>query len=196
DRNKLGMRIHGIRVLGTTADISRVVKKTGAEQALITFEAAPGPNIRRIASLCDKAGIPTKIIPGIREMVEGRINLSAIRDVAIEDLLRREPVQLDNQAIAQFISGRTVLVSGAGGSIGSELCREVCRFRPATLLLLEQAENSLFHVHRQLAAEAPHVELVPCVGDICDRARMEQLFSAWRPDVVLHAAAHKHVPLM
>src|SRR5438552_7319371 len=129
-------------------------------------------------------------------MVEGNVNFSVIREVAVEDVLQREPVQLDNQAIAKIVRGRTILVSGAGGSIGSELCREVCRHGPKRLLLVEQAENSLFHIHRQLIPDFPKVSLIPCVADICDRARIEQVLAAWRPQVVFHAAAHKHLPMM
>jgi FlaA1/EpsC-like NDP-sugar epimerase len=196
DRAKVGMIIHGLRVLGTTAALEQVVKQYDAAQAIITIGHLSGPNTRRITDLCTRCNIPTKVIPGIREMVAGRVNLSAIRDVAIEDLLRRDPVKLDNRAIAGIVKGRTVLVSGAGGSIGSELCRELCRFGPANLLLVEQAENGLFHIHRELLQQFPHVKVVPCIADICDQARVKQLFGAWRPSVVFHAAAHKHVPLM
>src|SRR5207237_8900560 len=104
--------------------------------------------------------------------------------------------KLDDQAISGIVRGETIFVSGAGGSIGSELCRQLCLFGPATLLLVEQAENSLFHIHRQLLAEFPHIKVVPCVADICDEARVKQIFADWRPSVVFHAAAHKHVPLM
>src|SRR5438132_5860991 len=192
----VGMIIHGQREMGTTEDLDQLVKQNDDEQAIITIGHLSGPNTRRITDLCTRCNIATKVIPGIREMVAGRVNLSAIRDVAIEDLLRRDPVKLDNQAIAGIVRGRTVLVSGAGGSIGSELCRELCRFAPANLLLVEQAENGLFHIHRELLQQFPHVKVVPCIADICDQARVKQLFAAWRPSVVFHAAAHKHVPLM
>jgi FlaA1/EpsC-like NDP-sugar epimerase len=118
------------------------------------------------------------------------------RDVAMEDILRREPVRLDNDAIADILAKRTAAVTGAGGSIGSDLCRQICQFGPSTLLLLEQAENSLFNIHRQLASEFPGIRLVPCIADICDAARIRRLFKEWRPNLVLHTAAHKHVPLM
>jgi FlaA1/EpsC-like NDP-sugar epimerase len=196
NRNLVGTRIHGLWVLGTTADMEAIVRQHGAEQALVTIGNLPGKDIRRIANRCAECGIAAKIFPDLREMVEGNINFSRIRDVAVEDVLQREPVHLDNQTIAKIVRGRTILVSGAGGSIGSELCREVCRHGPKRLLLVEQAENSLFHIHRQLLPDFPEVSLVPCVADICDRARVEQVLAAWRPNVVFHAAAHKHVPLM
>jgi FlaA1/EpsC-like NDP-sugar epimerase len=192
DPGKVGTIIHGLRVLGTTADLKRVVKEFGAAQALITIGHLSGANTRRLAELCARCGIPAKVIPGIAH----RVNLSAIRDVAIEDVLRRDPVKLDNRAIAGIVSDRAVLVSGAGGSIGSELCRELCRYRPETLLLVEKAENNLFQIHRQLSREFPRVQLVPCIADICDRVRVRELFAGWHPSAVFHAAAHKHVPLM
>ena len=140
--------------------------------------------------------IPVKIIPPLHEILSGSLNLSRIRDVAIEDVLRRPPVQLDSTCIAAVVRGRTVMITGAGGSIGSELCREVCRFAPATLVLVEQAENSLFESHRQLIRQFPELAIIPCIADICDATRMGQIFSKHRPAVVFHAAAHKHVPMM
>lgn len=196
NRSKVGTTIHGLRVLGTTEDMEAIVREHGAEQALITIGDLCGSHIRRIAGCCAKCGLTTKILPGIRKMVEGDVNFSTIRDVAVEDILRREPVYLDKQVIAKALKGRTVLVTGAGGSIGSELCREVCRQGPKRLFLIEQAENNLFNIHRQLIQEFPEVTVVPCVADICDRARLQQIMAAWRPNVVFHAAAHKHVPLM
>jgi FlaA1/EpsC-like NDP-sugar epimerase len=196
DPDKVGSRICGLTVLGTTEELARVVEETGAKQALITIGNLSGPNTRRIAYLCARCKLVAKIIPGIRDIVAGQTNLATIRDVAIEDLLHREPVSLDNQAIGAMVRGQTIMVSGAGGSIGSELCRELCRYSPAVLLLVEQAENGLFHIHRRLSKEFAEVSLVPCVADICDRTRLEQLFARWRPSMVFHAAAHKHVPLM
>jgi FlaA1/EpsC-like NDP-sugar epimerase len=137
-----------------------------------------------------------KIIPGVSELVEGKVNLSFIRDVAIEDLLRREPVELDSQAIAGTIEGRVVMVTGAGGSIGSELCRQLCHFAPARLLLVERAENALFEIHRELAKSFPGQLTEACLADLCDEARMARLLLEHRPEVVFHAAAHKHVPMM
>ncbi len=130
NRNLVGTRIHGLWVLGTTADMEAIVRNHGAEQALVTIGELSRKDIRRIANRCAECGIIPKVFPGIREMVEGNVNFSAIRDVAVEDVLQREPIHLDNQAIANIVRGHTILVSGAGGSIGSELCREVCRTVP------------------------------------------------------------------
>ncbi|MBI3181706.1 MAG: polysaccharide biosynthesis protein [Myxococcales bacterium] len=198
DPVKVGSVIHGIPVLGTTANLEAHCRKHGAQEVLITIANAPGSQVRRIKELCDRAGLPAKIIPGIYEIVGGQVNLSRIRNVSIEDLLGREPVVLETDSIAEEIRGRSVLVTGAGGSIGSELCRQVCRFQPSRLVLVEQAENALFHIHRELVADFPGLgaAITPCIADICDLRRIEAIFIAHRPEVVLHAAAHKHVPMM
>ena len=196
DTLKVGTTVHGIPVLGTTSDLGALCAQVGARQVLITIANAPGQDIRRIRKLCDDAGLPAKIIPGIYEIVGGTVNLSRIRDVAIQDLLGREPVALDLDAIAKDIRGRTVLVTGAGGSIGSELCRQLCKFEPATLVLVERSENALFNIHRELLPFAGDVELVAFVGDVGDATRMTAAFTEHRPAVVFHAAAHKHVPMM
>ncbi len=188
--------IHGIPVLGTTEELSELCAAHGARQVLITMANVPGAVVRRIRTLAEKAGIPAKIIPGIYEIVGGRVNLSRIRDVAIEDLLGRDPVSLDLDALETFLGDRPVLVTGAGGSIGSEICRQVARFGPRRLLLLEQAENALFEIHRELAAAYPDLALVPCIADVCDADRIQQIFAQHRPSAVFHAAAHKHVPMM
>ena len=196
DPNKVGMTIHGVPVVGTTERLAELCAQRGARQALLTMAAVPPKDVRRIASLCGEAGIPVKVIPGVFEIVGGRVNLSRIRPVAIEDLLRREPVVLDLEAIGRVIEGRTVLVTGAGGSIGSELCRQIAHFTPKSLVLVERYENNLFHIERQLRAEVPDLVLHACIADIRDRQRMEELFSSHRPHSVFHAAAHKHVPMM
>ena len=196
DPSMVGLVIYGIPVLGTVAQLEETLKRHAPKQVLITLDKASAPTVRRIARCCEGSGISAKVIPPAGDLMEGRVNLAAIRDVAIEDVLRRPPVNLDRAAIASILQSRRVLVTGAGGSIGSELCREVCRFRPDVLVLVEQAENALFHIHRLLAQEFPEVRTVPCVADILDARRMELIFGRHRPDLVLHAAAHKHVPMM
>lgn len=196
DRRKRGSIVHGLQVLGTTSEIADVCAATGAKQALIAISNAPGEVIRGIAQACQAAGISVKIIPGMSEVVAGKLQLSNIRNVAIEDLLRRAPVELDDTELAQLISGRAVLVTGAGGSIGSELCRQICRFSPGKLVLVERSENNLFHVHGELQQAYPELEFVPCIADAGDRYRMKRIFGEHRPSLVLHAAAHKHVPMM
>jgi FlaA1/EpsC-like NDP-sugar epimerase len=196
DPVKVGMLIHGIPVLGTTADVGRLCEKHGARQVLIAMASAPGKDIRRIVELCEQHSVPVKVVPGLFEIVGGRVNLSRIRPVAIEDLLRREPVKLDEDAILAVVRGRGVLVTGAGGSIGSELCRQICAFSPKELVLVEHAENNLFHIERELRDRFRDVPLRAFVADIRDADRIASIFETRKPHVVFHAAAHKHVSMM
>ena len=196
DLRKTGTKIGGLTVLGTTAQLAEIAERKRAKRVLITIANASGPEIRRITLQCKELGLETKIIPGIYEIVGGQINLSRIRDVAIEDVLGREPVQLDEAEVESSIRGRRVLVTGAGGSIGSELCRQVARFNPAQLVLVERFENALFEIHRELTQGFPGLALSAEVADICDARRIERVFAKAKPQVVFHAAAHKHVPMM
>jgi FlaA1/EpsC-like NDP-sugar epimerase len=196
DPAKRGTLVHGIPVLGSIDAVGQIAPGLRAKQALITVSNAQGKTVRRISELCSKAGLDVKIVPAVHELVGGQINLSRIRDVAIEDLLRREPITLDSEAIAHAIQGRTVMITGAGGSIGSELCRQVSQFAPSCLLLVERAENALFEIHREISRNFPEQRTLPCIADIGDRGRMTQLLGEFQTDVVFHAAAHKHVPLM
>ncbi len=196
DVRKVGTRIGGLPVLGTTARILEIAERKRVKRILITIANAGGAEIRRITMTCKDAGLDTKIIPGLYEIVDDRINLSRIRDVAIEDLLGREQVRLDEEALADALRGHCVLVTGAGGSIGSELCRQVARFAPSQLILVERFENALFEIHRELITAFPDLKILPQIADVGDAARMDRIFSAAKPRVVFHAAAHKHVPMM
>jgi FlaA1/EpsC-like NDP-sugar epimerase len=196
DRMKIGSQISGLPVLGTTAEIAMIAERKRVDRVLITIANAPGADIRRITLACRDAGLETKIIPGLYEIVGDKLNLSRIREVAIEDLLGREPVQLDEQQVSASIQGQVVMVTGAGGSIGSELCRQLCRYVPKQLVLVEQFENALFEIHRELIATYPGVTIEPRIADVTDADRMEHVFSEHRPSFVFHAAAHKHVPMM
>jgi FlaA1/EpsC-like NDP-sugar epimerase len=191
-----GMHVGGIPVLGTTAELAPIAKRFGVQHALITIAQRSGNAVRKIFKLCKANGLDTKIIPSLHEIVEGRINLTRIRKVALEDLLRRPSVQLDCDRIRELVQNQTVLVTGAGGSIGSELCRSICDLSPKALLLVERAENSLFQTHLRLSDMFPSLRVVPCIADICDEDRMETIFCVYRPSLVFHAAAHKHVPMM
>jgi FlaA1/EpsC-like NDP-sugar epimerase len=193
---KHGTILHGIRVLGSIADVQRIAATYSAQQAIIAISNAPGETVRAISVACAAAGLEVKIVPGLYKLVGGQLNLTRMRNVAIEDLLRRAPVALDDAAIGADLRDRVVLVTGAGGSIGSELCRQVSSFGPKELVLVERNENALFEIHRELTASHPELTFVPCVADIGDEARLREVFSARRPEVVFHAAAHKHVPMM
>jgi FlaA1/EpsC-like NDP-sugar epimerase len=196
DPGKIGTSIGGLSVIGATKDVAQIAERKHVARALITIANAAGDQIRRITELCRDAHLDTKIIPGIYEIVGQTVNLSRIREVAIEDLLGREPVDLDEDVVGASIRSRNVLVTGAGGSIGSELCRQICRFGPARLVLVERYENALFEIHRELTSAFPQVPIEPRVADVCDLARMEQVFVEGKPELVFHAAAHKHVPMM
>ena len=196
DPVKQGAVIHGIKVMGTTADLERLSQRFGANQALITISSAPGTAIRRVTERCSEAGLTTKIVPGTYQIVGGRVNLSRIREVAIEDLLRRERVHLDSEQVAEVIRGQSVMVTGAGGSIGSELCRQAAAYRPSRLVLVERSENALFEIHSELGRRFPDLDVVPCLADVTDVPRITDVFRDYRPMIVFHAAAHKHVPMM
>ncbi|HEX4492978.1 MAG TPA: nucleoside-diphosphate sugar epimerase/dehydratase [Acidimicrobiia bacterium] len=193
---KANTQINGLPVLGTTDRVAEIAARKRVDRVLITIANASGPDIRRITLACHAAGLGTKIIPGIHEIVGDRVNLSRIREVAIEDLLGREPVELDAAIVSSAIGEQVVMVTGAGGSIGSELCRQVCHYAPRRLVLVERFENALFEIHRELAAAFPGVLIEPKIADVTDVARMDQLFIEQRPSFVFHAAAHKHVPMM
>jgi FlaA1/EpsC-like NDP-sugar epimerase len=196
DPKKRDAVIHGVRVLGTSADIHRLVAEHAPDQVVITIASASGADIRRIVELTEAAGIAAKIIPGLHEILDGRVELSRIRPVSIEDLLGREAVELDLELVRGFIAGRRVLVTGAGGSIGSELCRQVARLGPARLVLLERAEPSLFAVQQEMLADFPNIEITSTLACVCDADRVDEIMTRHAPHVVFHAAAHKHVPLM
>ncbi|MDQ3340888.1 MAG: polysaccharide biosynthesis protein [Myxococcota bacterium] len=196
DNRKLGMQIMGLPVLGTISQLAKIAELKHVKKVLITIANASGSEIRRITHACRDVGLETKIIPGIYEIVGDRVNLSRIREVAIEDLLGREPVELDELEVVGTIKNSIVMVTGAGGSIGSELCRQVARFAPAKLVLVERFENALFEIHRELLGAFPDLIIEPRVADVTDSVRMESLFKDQTPSIVFHAAAHKHVPMM
>jgi FlaA1/EpsC-like NDP-sugar epimerase len=196
DRAKVGSVIQGVRVLGTAEDLPRLVSDLRIDHVVISFAEASRRHFRRILDICEQARIRVRTIPGIYELLEGSVKVSRIRDVQIEDLLGRDQVQLDEDGMREFLTGKTVMVTGAGGSIGSELVKQVARFEPERLLLVERAEFALFAIEHDLRAKNPQVPSVPLVADVSDEIRMRTIFQTYRPQVVLHAAAHKHVPMM
>jgi FlaA1/EpsC-like NDP-sugar epimerase len=196
DPIKQGSVIQGVKVLGGTDKLSLLVNDLEIDHVVISIARATRRDFRRILDICEQVPVKVRVIPGLYEILQGRVKVTRIRDLEIEDLLGREPVQLDEEEIERFLVGKTVMVTGAGGSIGSELARQVARFQPANLLLVERAEFSLFDIDRELRGAWPQLSRIPLVADVSDRSRMRKIFTTYRPDVVLHAAAHKHVPMM
>lgn len=196
DPLKQGTVVNGIKVLGTTADLAILVRGLEIDHVIITIANASRKEIRRIVDLCESVPVRARIIPGLYEILDGRVAISTIRDVQIEDLLGREPVRLEEDLLHGWIGGRTVLVSGAGGSIGSELVRQTLRFKPKTVVLVERSEFALYTIHEEIANRPDGIEVVPALADITDKLRMREIFASHKPDVVLHAAAHKHVPMI
>lgn len=196
DVHKVGGRVAGLKVLGTTADLGRIAGELSVTQAVITLDNAQGREIRRLIELCTSLGLKTRIVPALNELAEGRHSISRVRDVSIEDLLGREPVRLLDENIEHYLAGRTIMVTGAGGSIGAELVRQIARYRPGKILLVERYEFGLFEIDREIQTSEFPIARVPLIADICDRERMGAIFETYRPEIVFHAAAHKHVPLM
>jgi FlaA1/EpsC-like NDP-sugar epimerase len=194
--NKQGSLIQGVRVLGGTRDLPRLVEDLDIDHVIVTVVHASREQFRRILDICEQIPVKVRVIPGLHDILQGRVTFTRIRDVQIEDLLGREPVQLEEAEVRRFLACKTVMVTGAGGSIGSELARQVARFEPACMLLVERAEFALFEIERELRGAYPALNVVALVGDVGDRARMRSIFSAYRPQVIFHAAAHKHVPMM
>jgi len=196
DPTKRGAYIQNVPVLGGRQAIPKLVQEYEAQELIIAMPAAPGKIIREIVLLAEAAKVPTRMIPGIYEILEGKKNVTALRDVEIDDLLRREPVKVDPSEVGALLTGKRVMVTGAGGSIGSEICRQVARCNPALIILLGHGENSLFNIQNELLRTWPNVNLAALVADIRDWPRLEAIFNRHQPEVIFHAAAHKHVPLM
>ncbi len=193
---KMGMSIHGISVLGNVDQLPDICKKNNIDELAIAIPSASRKQLRRVVQVCQGTKLRFSTVPSLTDIASGRFRVSQMRDVDINDLLGRDVVKLDLDDIKKFLSGRIILVTGAGGSIGSEMCRQVCAFNPQLLLLVEQAENPLFFIEGELRRTFPKVQMKAVICDITDKARVTQIFSDYRPEVVIHAAAHKHVPLM
>jgi len=196
DPAKRGVNIHGIPVLGTVDELPRICKEKNIEEIAIAMPSATAKRLRKVVQICEGAKIRFRTVPSVADIAGGRFKVSQIRDVDINDLLGREAIQLDLDTIGEYLNGKVILVTGAGGSIGSEMCRQVCHFEPKLLLLVEQTENSLFFIERELRKSFPKVSMEAIICDIADKKRVEQIFDKFKPQVVIHAAAHKHVPLM
>ncbi len=196
--NKFDRKIHGIPVLGKIDEIKLIAKKLAIDEALIAIPSANSQQMRRIVDYCKDSEIDYKTIPGLGELINGRITVNTIREVAYRDLLGRDVVKLDVEKIGAYLESQCVLVTGAGGSIGSELCRQICRFRPKYILLYERAESPLYEIELELKQvfEKKNIKIIPLLADILDQGQLEETFEKYKPNVVFHAAAYKHVPML
>ena len=197
DPKKQHMRLEGIRVVGTTADLPHILRDNKPDEVLIALPSASGETRQRIVEIARNEGVPVKTLPGLHELIAGDVDLAGqIRPVQVEDVLGREPVEVDFEAVASYLRDQTVLVTGAGGSIGSELCRQISRVGPRRLILVDHGEGPLFEIERELLDERGFTAAVPVLADVKSRPRMRQIFESYRPTIVFHAAAYKHVSMM
>jgi FlaA1/EpsC-like NDP-sugar epimerase len=194
--SKLRLTIHGVAVLGTLSNLSRIVKDHVVDEIIIAVPSASAAEMRRLVGFCKSADVAFKTVPGIGELIEGKVTVSALRKVRYEDLLGREPVEIDVDGIGQYLTGRRVLVTGAAGSIGAELCRQIARFAPDRLIMVDRSESGLYDIEMELRGARKEVSLVPVLAAIQNRTLVARSFEAYKPEVVLHAAAYKHVPIM
>jgi len=196
DPTKVGRRIHGVPVLGTGRDLARIVVAAKPGEVLVAMPRAASDTLRAIVKELEPYTVPIKTVPRLRDIIDGRVTLSQVQDLRVEDLLGRAPIGLDVEAARHLIKGKRILITGAGGSIGSELCKQVLALDPRSLVLFERYENALWAVERSLAPGKGNVDLYPMIADATDEGRVEDVLREHRPHVIFHAAAHKHVPLM
>lgn len=196
DSAKLSSVINGVEVIGKTENIPHLVRSLDIDHVIVTIAEASREDFQRILQICKNVPVKVKTIPGLYELLQEKVIFSRIRDVEVEDLLGRSPVSLDAHSIETFLSGKTVLVTGAGGSIGSEIARQLLRCRISKLVLVERSEFGLFEIEREIIAAQPTAEIISVIADVCDENRMRHVFERYQPQVVFHAAAHKHVPMM
>ena len=196
DPVKFRASFQGVDVLGSQVNINRIVRDYRIDEIIIAIPSATGRQIRSIIENCRESNVKFRILPKIGDLIDGKASVQQIRDVDLNDLLGREPIMLDEAQISHYIQGKRVLVTGAGGSIGSEICRQVARFKPQKLVLFENAETPLFMIEKELVQNFPELPIVPIIGDVRNRSRVNVIFDDQMPQVVFHAAAYKHVPMM
>jgi FlaA1/EpsC-like NDP-sugar epimerase len=197
DPRKKNLRVHGVRVLGTTADLRHILRDNKPDEVLIAIPSAAGESRQRIVEDCRAENVPVKTLPGLHELISGDVDLAGqIRPVQVEDVLGREQVEVDLGAVAAYVKDKNVLVTGAGGSIGSELCRQLARLGAAQLVLVDKGESPLFEIERELVDERDFAAAISVLGSCGDRAKMRQVFERYRPQVIFHAAAYKHVGML
>lgn len=196
DQSKVGIRIDTVRVLGTIDQLSEVLSSDPADEALIAVPSATGAQMRRFVEICNQAKIKFRTVPALKDIIAGQVAVSQLREVSLEDLLGREPVQIDLEAVRREISDRTVLVTGSAGSIGSELCQQILDYDPKKLICLDQSETGLFFLRLSLLERKGHAQIEFCVADVTDNERIGRILGDHKPDILFHAAAYKHVPMM
>ena len=196
DKQKFGTYVNGVKVYGNRNNIVEVAKAKNVDEIIIAIASLKEGVLKGIIESCKDAKIAVKIMPGVSEMIDGKFSINKIRDVNVEDLLGREAIKLDHDGIADYLSGKTVLVTGGGGSIGSELCRQIAKFKPKQLIIFDIYENNAYEIQNELKRTYPELDLVTLIGSVRDRQRLRQVYFKYKPQVVFHAAAHKHVPLM
>src|SRR6187551_3415587 len=196
DPVKRRIRIHGVPVVGRIDDISTLANRQVAHEILIAMPSASNVLKQRILAAAAGCKLPIKVLPSVKQLLADPVAMQQLRPMSLEDLLQREPVQTDKQELHVLLEGKRVLVTGAGGSIGSELCRQIARYKPASLILFERYENGLHELDLELREKFPLVKFIPVVGDVTVLDRVSEILSSTRPELLFHAAAHKHVPLM
>ncbi len=196
DQSKLGIRIDNVRVLGTVDQLSEVLSSEPADEALIAVPSATGAQMRRFVEICNQAKISFRTVPALKDIIAGQVAVSQLREVSLEDLLGREPVQIDLESVRKEIAGRTLIVTGAAGSIGSEICRQILEYGPARLVCLDQSETGLFYLRLDLDRHKNGAQVVFRVADVCDAERVRSMLLEFCPEIIFHAAAYKHVPMM
>ncbi|MFW5787765.1 MAG: polysaccharide biosynthesis protein [Halanaerobiales bacterium] len=196
DRGKVGKNIHGKKVFGKTGEIGEVIRKNNIDSVIIAIPSASGSDIRKIVDKIPGKGIDIKTLPGIYELVDGKVSYSKVRKLEIADILGREPVNLNMDAISDYLQNKIVLVTGAGGSIGSEISRQICNYHPGSLILLDISENNLYSIFYELKVKWPKLSLTPLLLNITNKIKLKNAFKKIKPDVIFHAAAHKHVPIL
>ncbi len=196
DKSKIGSRLGRVKVVGDTSTIAENVKKYEISVIVFAIPSCSNEKKAKILNVCSETGCQVKTLPSVSQMVNGRVTMGNVRDVQVEDLLGREPVKLDLDSVKEFISGKTVMVTGGGGSIGSELCRQIAAFSPKLLIIFDVYENNAYDIQNELRHNYPELALTTLIGSVRDEKRVEYVLSKYRPDIIFHAAAHKHVPLM
>ena len=196
NRMKQGREIHGIRVLGSTEEIIDFVERLDIDLIVLALPSASSSSMRRVVALCEKTGAPFRTLPPLDRLMSGQVTMNSLREVSIDDLLGREPITLDWQAIELGLKGKRVLVTGAGGSIGSELCRQIASLNPSGLILLDSSEFNLYSIEMEIQQCFPYLKTTRCLNDVVDQAAIKRVFDCYRPQLVFHAAAYKHVPLL